>query len=165
MASAKNLEMKKDIVSEIENSINNSESVILFQYQGLTVSDLKDLRQQLKGTDATVKVYKNTLLKRALDELNYDFDGFLEGPNAVLFGKNLLEPIKVLADFAKDHDKLEIRVGIINGSVADLATINEYAAIPSREGLLTMLAAGMMEHVRNLSIALNLYAEQKENEN
>ncbi|HIR74529.1 TPA: 50S ribosomal protein L10 [Candidatus Ventrenecus avicola] len=165
MASAKNLEIKKDIVSEIENSINNSESVILFQYQGLTVSDLKDLRQQLKGTDATVKVYKNTLLKRALDELNYDFDGFLEGPNAVLFGKNLLEPIKVLADFAKDHDKLEIRVGIINGSVADLATINEYAAIPSREGLLTMLAAGMMEHVRNLSIALNLYAEQKENEN
>ena len=165
MASAKNLEIKKDIVSEIENSINNSESVILFQYQGLTVSDLKDLRQQLKGTDATVKVYKNTLLKRALDELNYDFDGFLEGPNAVLFGKNLLEPIKVLADFAKDHDKLEIRVGIINSSVADLATINEYAAIPSREGLLTMLAAGMMEHVRNLSIALNLYAEQKENEN
>ena len=165
MASAKNLEIKKDIVSEIENSVNNSESVILFQYQGLTVSDLKDLRQQLKGTDATVKVYKNTLLKRALDELNYDFDGFLEGPNAVLFGKNLLEPIKVLADFAKDHDKLEIRVGIINGSVADLATINEYAAIPSREGLLTMLAAGMMEHVRNLSIALNLYAEQKENEN
>ncbi|HIQ93931.1 TPA: 50S ribosomal protein L10 [Candidatus Ventrenecus stercoripullorum] len=165
MASAKNLEIKKDIVSEIENSINNSESVILFQYQGLTVFDLKDLRQQLKGTDATVKVYKNTLLKRALDELNYDFDGFLEGPNAVLFGKNLLEPIKVLADFAKDHDKLEIRVGIINGSVADLATINEYAAIPSREGLLTMLAAGMMEHVRNLSIALNLYAEQKENEN
>ena len=165
MASAKNLEIKKDIVSEIENSINNSESVILFQYQGLTVSDLKDLRQQLKGTDATVKVYKNTLLKRALDELNYDFDGFLEGPNAILFGKNLLEPIKVLGDFAKDHDKLEIRVGIINGSVADLATINEYAAIPSREGLLTMLAAGMMEHVRNLSIALNLYAEQKENEN
>ena len=165
MASAKNLEIKKDIVSEIENSINNSESVILFQYQGLTVSDLKDLRQQLKGTDATVKVYKNTLLKRALDELNYDFDGFLEGPNAVLFGKNLLEPIKVLADFAKDHDKLEIRVGIINGSVADLATINEYAAIPSREGLLSMLAAGMMEHVKNLSIALNLYAEQKENEN
>ena len=165
MASAKNLEIKRAIVSEIENSIDNSESVILFQYQGLTVSDLKDLRQQLKGTDATVKVYKNTLLKRALDELNYDFDGFLEGPNAVLFGKNLLEPIKVLADFAKDHDKLEIRVGIINGSVADLATINEYAAIPSREGLLTMLAAGMMEHVRNLSIALNLYAEQKENEN
>ena len=68
----------------------------------------------------------------------------------------------MIADFAKEHEKLEIRIGIISGSVADLATINEYATIPSREGLLTMLAAGMMEHVRNLSIALNLYSEQKE---
>ena len=162
MASTKILDGKKAIVSEIEKSIADSESVILFQYQGLTVAELSELRRNLKGTDATVKVYKNTLLKRALDDMNYSFDGFLEGPNAILFGKNLLEPIKVLADFAKAHDKLEIRVGIINGSVADLATINEYAAIPSREGLLTMLAAGMMEHVRNLSIALNLYAEEKE---
>ena len=128
----------------------------------MTVSDLSDLRVKLRDADATVKVYKNTLLKRALDELNLSFDGFLEGPNAILFGKNLLEPIKVLSDFAKDHDKLEIRVGIISGSVADLATIKEYASIPSREGLLTMLAAGMMEHVKNLSIALNLYAEGKE---
>ena len=163
MASAKILEAKKSIVKEIEDSINGSESVILFQYQGLTVADLSELRKQLKETDATVKVYKNTLLKRALDELNLSFDGFLEGPNAILFGKNLLEPIKVLADFAKKHDKLEIRIGIINGSVADLATIKEYASIPSREGLLTMLASGMIEHVRNLSIALNLYAEGKEN--
>lgn len=162
MASTKILDGKKVIVSEIEKSIADSESVILFQYQGLTVAELSELRRNLKGTDATVKVYKNTLLKRALDDMNYNFDGFLEGPNAILFGKNLLEPIKVIADFAKGHEKLEIRIGIISGSVADLATINEYATIPSREGLLTMLAAGMMEHVRNLSIALNLYAEEKE---
>lgn len=162
MASQKILDAKKEIVNEIEENIKNSESVILFQYQGLTVADLSDLRTKLRETDAIVKVYKNTLLKRALDDLNVNFEGFLEGPNAILFGKNLLEPIKVLADFAKSHDKLEIRVGIISGSVADLATIKEYASIPSREGLLTMLAAGMMEHVRNLSIALNLYAEGKE---
>ena len=162
MASTKILDHKKEIVNDIVKNIQDSESVILFQYQGLTVADLSDLRKKLRETDATVKVYKNTLLKRALDELNLSFDGFLKGPNAILFGKNLLEPIKVIADFAKEHDKLEIRVGIISGSVADLATINEYATIPSREGLLTMLAAGMMEHVRNLSIALNLYAEGKE---
>ncbi len=162
MASTKILDQKKEIVNDIVKNIQDSESVILFQYQGLTVADLSDLRKKLRETDATVKVYKNTLLKRALDELNLSFDGFLEGPNAILFGKNLLEPIKVIADFAKEHEKLEIRVGIISGSVADLATINEYATIPSREGLLTMLAAGMMEHVRNLSIALNLYVEGKE---
>ena len=162
MASTKILAQKKETVNDIVNNIKDSESVILFQYQGLTVAELSELRKKLRETDATVKVYKNTLLKRALDELNLSFDGFLEGPNAILFGKNLLEPIKVIADFAKEHEKLEIRIGIISGSVADLATINEYATIPSREGLLTMLAAGMMEHVRNLSIALNLYSEQKE---
>ena len=162
MASQKILEAKKEIVNTIVDNIKNSESVILFQYQGLTVSDLSELRVKLREANATVKVYKNTLLKRALDELNLSFEGFLEGPNAILFGKDLLEPIKVLSDFAKDHDKVEIRIGIISGSVADLATIKEYASIPSREGLLTMLAAGMMEHVRNLSIALNLYAEGKE---
>ncbi len=162
MASTKILAQKKETVNDIVNNIKDSESVILFQYQGLTVAELSELRKKLRETDATVKVYKNTLLKRALDELNLSFDGFLEGPNAILFGKNLLEPIKVIADFAKEHEKLEIRIGIISGSVADLATINEYATIPSREGLLTMLAAGMMEHVRNLSIALNLYSAQKE---
>ena len=64
--------------------------------------------------------------------------------------------------FAKENENLEIRVGIISGEVADLNTINEYASIPSMEGLLTMLAGGMIEHVRNLSIGLNLYAEQLE---
>ena len=80
-----------------------------------------------------------------------------------MFGKNLLEPIKVIADFAKEHEKMNIRVGIISGNVADLNVIKEYASIPSYEGLLTMLAAGMMEHVRNLAIGLNLYAEKLEN--
>lgn len=162
MASTKVLELKKEVVNDIVNNIKDSESVILFQYQGLTVSELSELRRKLRETDATVKVYKNTLLKRALDELNLSFEGFMSGPNAILFGKNLLEPIKVLADFAKDHEKLEIRIGIISGSVADLNTINEYATIPSREGLLTMLAGGLMGTVRDLSIGLDLYSKQLE---
>ncbi len=163
MASTKILDVKKGIVSEIVNSIKESESVILFQYQGLTVAELSELRNKLRETDAIVKIYKNTLLKRALDELNLNFDGFLEGPNAICFGKNLLEPIKVLANFAKEHEKMQIRVGIISGSVADIATIKEYAQIPSREGLLTMFAGGLLEHMRNFSIAVDLLAKQKEN--
>lgn len=163
MASEKILNAKREVVSEITDKIKNSESVILFQYQGLTVSDLSELRNKLREAEAEVKVYKNTLLKRALDDMNLSLDGFLEGPNAVLFGRNLLEPIKVIAEFAKTHDKLDIRVGIISGEKADLDVIKEYAAIPSREGLLTMLAGGMMQYVRDLSIGLNLYAEQLEN--
>jgi large subunit ribosomal protein L10 len=163
MASSKVLESKKAIVGEITESLKTSESVILFEYQGLTVSEVSDLRKKLREVQGEVKVYKNTLLKRALDDLNIDLDGFLEGPNAIMFGKNLLEPIKVISEFAKSHDKMNIRVGIINGEKAELNVIKEYAAIPSYEGLLTMLAAGMMEHVRNLSIGLNLYAEKLEN--
>ena len=83
----------------------------------------------------------------------------------MLFGKDLLEPIKVISEFAKDHEKADIRVGIISGAAADIATIKEYASIPSREGLLTMLAGGMIEHVKNLSIGLNLYAEKLGEEN
>ena len=158
MASQKIIDMKKEIVDKIKNS----ESVIVFQYQGLTVSDLSDLRVKLREAGAEVKIYKNTLLKRALDEVKVDLTDFLEGPNAILFGKNLLEPIKVLSDYAKENDKLDIRVGIISGSRADLDVIKEYASIPSREGLLTMLAGGMIQYVKDLSISLNLYAEQLE---
>lgn len=162
MASTKILEQKKQIVDEIINKLKNSESVIIFQYQGLTVEELSSLRRELKNVDSDIKVYKNTLLKRAADELKINLDEFLEGPNAILFGKTLLEPIKVISEFAKKHDKLNIRVGVISGNIADLSVINEYASIPSREGLLTMLAGGMMQYVKDLAISLNLYAEQKE---
>ena len=163
MESSKVLESKKAIVGEITESLKTSESVILFEYQGLTVSEVSDLRKKLREVQGEVKVYKNTLLKRALDDLNIDLDGFLEGPNAIMFGKNLLEPIKVISEFQKSHDKMNIRVGIINGEKAELSVIKVYAAIPSYEGLLTMLAGGMIEHVRNLAIGLNLYAEKLEN--
>ena len=162
MASQKVLNEKKEIVAEITDKIKNSESVILFQYQGLTVADISSLRNKLRDVNAEVKIYKNTLLKRALDDLKLNLDGFLEGPNAILFGKDLLEPIKVIADFARDNEKLDIRVGIISGDVANIDTIREYASIPSRDGLLTMLAGGMIQYVRDLAIGLNLLAEQKE---
>ncbi len=162
MASSKILEQKKQVVNEIVDKLKNSESVIIFQYQGMTVEELSDLRRQLREVESDVKVYKNTLLKRAADELKINLDDFLEGPNAILFGKTLLEPIKVISEFAKKHDKLDIRVGVISGDVADLSVIKEYASIPSREGLLTMLAGGMMQYVKDLAISLNLYAEKME---
>ncbi len=162
MASEKNLKVKKHTVKEIVKSINESEAVILFAYHGLTVADLSNLRRKLRECDSDIKIYKNTLTKLALAELKLNLDDFLEGPNAILFGKTLLEPIKVIADFAKKNNKLDIRVGIINGDVASLKTIKEYAEIPSREGLLTMLAGGMIQYVRDLSISLHMYADSIE---
>ena len=162
MASTKILEQKKKTVDEIIDKLKTSESVIIFKYQGMSVADLSELRRKLKDVDAEVKVYKNTLLKRAADELNINLDDFLAGPNAILFGKTLLEPIKIISEFAKSNDKLDIRVGIISGDVTDISVIKEYASIPSREGLLTMLAGGMMQYVKDLAISLNLYAEKME---
>ena len=162
MASTKILEQKKKTVDEIIDKLKTSESVIIFKYQGMSVADLSELRRKLKDADAEVKVYKNTLLKRAADELNINLDDFLAGPNAILFGKTLLEPIKIISEFAKSNDKLDIRVGVISGDVADISVIKEYASIPSREGLLTMLAGGMMQYVKDLAISLNLYAEKME---
>lgn len=163
MASKKILEAKTKTVEEITSKIKDSESVILFTYQGLTVSELNSLRRTLKDANGELKVYKNTLVKRALDGLGIKLDEeFLQGPNAIVFGKELLEPIKAISKFAKEHDNATIRVGIISGDVASLDVINEYANIPSREGLLTQLAGGMIQYVRDLSIALNLYSEKLE---
>ncbi len=163
MASKKILEAKAAVVSEISDKVKASESVIVFSYQGLTVAEFTELRRNLKDANGEVKIYKNTLVRRALNDLSIGMDdAFLEGPNAIVFGETLLEPIKVLSKFAKEHEKATIRVGIISGNVASLETINEYASIPSREGLLTQLAGGMIQYVRDLSIALNLYSEQLE---
>lgn len=163
MASKKILEAKAAVVSEISEKVKASESVIVFSYQGLTVAEFTELRRNLKDANGEVKIYKNTLVRRALNDLSIGMDdAFLEGPNAIVFGESLLEPIKVLSKFAKEHEKATIIVGIISGNVASLETINEYASIPSREGLLTQLAGGMIQYVRDLSIALNLYSEQLE---
>lgn len=165
MASEKILESKREVVAEITDKLKNSESVILFKYSESTVSDMQELRRNLKDIGSEVKVYKNTLVKRALDDIKIDLSEFLEGPNAIVFGKDLLEPIKVLDKFAKDHKNVQVITGIIKGEVVTLDTIKEYASVPSMEGLLTMFAGGLIEHVKNLSIALNLYADKLGEEN
>lgn len=160
MASEKILNRKKETVKEITDKIKNSQSVILFNYKESTVADLQGLRRELKKVDSEVKIYKNTLVNIALNGMGANLSEFLEGQNAIVFGKDLLEPIKAIDAFAKAHDNVKIITGMVNGEVVSLDVINDYASIPSMEGLLTMFAGGLIEHVKNLSIALNLYAEK-----
>lgn len=160
MASEKILDAKRQTVAEITDKLKNSKSVVLFKYSESTVKDMQELRRELKKVDSEVKIYKNTLVKRALDDMNIDLSSFLEGPNAIVFGSEILEPIKALDSFAKKHNNIQVITGIVDGEVVTLDTIKNYASIPSREGLLTMFAGGLIEHVKNLSIALNLYAEK-----
>lgn len=159
MASEKILNAKKETVKEIESKLTNSKTVLLVNYQGLTVPEVSQLRKELREVGSEFKVYKNTLVNIALNNSKIALNEFMDGPNAYLFSNDIIEPIKIIASFAKEHPALEVRAGVIDNEVVDAETIGKYATIPSMEGLLTMLAGGMIEHVRNLSIALNLYSE------
>lgn len=163
MASEKNLSLKKEVVKEISKNLKDSSTFLILNYQGLKVEEVSELRRKLKEINANYKIYKNTLMHLALKENKVALDDFMEGPNAYLFSSDIIEPIKVVSEFSKTHPSLKVRVGVIDGEVADEQLINTYASIPNMEGLLTMLAGGMIEHVKNLSIALNLYAEGLEN--
>ena len=164
MANAKIIEAKSAVVDEITEVAKNNASFILFDYRGLTAEETAELRRLLRENNAEYKVWKNTLTKRALDSLNLDLAECLNGPSAMAYSTDSVAPIKTLSDFAKDHPALEIKGGIVDGEVTSLEVIKELATLPSREGLLTMLAAGLIGTVKDLSIALNLLCEQKENE-
>lgn len=160
------LEKKKKIVDEITDKIKTSSSIIFFDYRGLTVAEMTELRNKLKKIGAEVKIYKNTLTKKALENLNFQIDDNLIGPNAISFSKDVIESIKVIADYAKEHEKLTIKVGIIEGSISSADVIHNLSTIPSRETLLAMLANGMLGVVRDLALCLNIFCEQKaSNEN
>ena len=163
MANAKIIEQKAGVVSEIKEKFENAKSVVAFDYRGLSVAEVTELRRKLRDAGADYKVYKNTLTKRALDELNINMSEYLAGPSAIAFGTDELSIVKIINDFAKEHEALELKAGIVEGKVAGLEDLKRYAAIPSRDTLLTMLAAGLMGTVRDLSICLDLYSKEKEN--
>ncbi|MEE3343038.1 MAG: 50S ribosomal protein L10 [Bacilli bacterium] len=162
MANAKIIEQKKAVVAEIKEKFDNAKSVVLFDARGLKVSEVNELRRKLRESGSDYKVYKNTLTKRAVDETDYDLTNYLEGPTAISFSTDELAPVKIISEFAKSHEALEVKAGIVEGKVANIDELNEYAKIPSREGLLTMLAGGMIATVRDLSICLDLYSKEKE---
>ena len=163
MASAKILEQKQQTINEIEESIKNSSAVVFFDYRGLSVEAMTSLRRKLKESNSELKIYKNTLVARALKDLNIDLESELNGPKVVAFGKDIIEPIKVVSEFAKKHDKLIIKVGIVDGKVTELDELKKLATIPSREGLLTMFASGLLAIPKDFAICLDLHSKNLEN--
>ena len=150
------------MVSEISSKIKESQSTVVVEYRGLSVAEVTELRRALRAANADYKVYKNTLAKRAIADSGLELDNYLEGPTAISFSSDELAPVKIISEFAKKHEALELKAGVVEGKVANIEELNSYAAIPSREGLLTMLAGGLMGTVRDLSICLDLYSKEKE---
>ena len=162
MASERILKQKQAVIDEIKDRVQNANTIVLFDYRGITDSEAKELRCKLRESNSDYKVYKNTLMARAFNDLGIDVNESLSGPSAFAYGEDQIAPIKILSDFAKEHPALVLKVGIVDGDKADQAKLAEYATIPSREGLLTMLAGGMIGIAKDLSICLDLYSQQKE---
>ena len=162
MASERILKQKQSVIDEIKERTQNAKTIVLFDYRGITDGEAKELRVKLRESNSDYKVYKNTLMARAFNDLGIDLSEGLTGPSAFAYGEDQVAPIKTLSDFAKEHPALVLKVGIVDGDKADQAKLAEYATIPSREGLLTMLAGGMIGIAKDLSICLDLYSQQKE---
>ena len=165
MANPKILEQKQLVIDEIKEKVEKSNGIVLFDYRGLTDAEIKELKHALKDVNSEYKVYKNTLIQRALNDLNIDINEYLNGPSAVAFSEDQIAPIKVLANFMKKHKAVTLKVGLVDGNKTTEEELQQLATIPSREGLLTMLAGGMLAIPKDLAICLDLYSKQLEENN
>ncbi len=161
-----NLEVKKQVVSEIIEKFKNAESVVICSFSGLTVEQVTELRKQCRENAVHYCVLKNRLVARALDELKIEgLDHLLEGPNAFVFGeKDVTSAPKIISSFI-DKNKLtslEIKGGLMGTEALDLNAVKNLAATPSREELLATLVGCLQSPVSGLVAVLDQIAEKKE---
>ncbi|OZU87235.1 50S ribosomal protein L10 [Virgibacillus indicus] len=158
------IEKKKQLVEEIADKFRASQTVVVVDYRGLDVAQVTDLRKQLRDAGIEFKVYKNTMTRRAVEaaELS-ELNDTLVGPTAVAFSNDdVVAPARIINDFAKGNDALEIKGGVIEGKVATLEQINELASLPNYEGMVSMLLSVLQAPIRNFAYATKSVADQKE---
>lgn len=156
------VELKKPIVDEISANIKDAQSVVLVDYRGLTVEQDTKLRKNLREAGITYKVYKNTFMTRAFKGTACeDLIQYLEGPSAVAIStEDATAPARILAEFAKTADKLEIKAGVVEGTVYDAKGIASIASIPSRDVLIGRLLGSMKSPIANFARVMNQLAEK-----
>ncbi|TXL61029.1 50S ribosomal protein L10 [Cerasibacillus terrae] len=161
---SKVMESKKQIVEEITEKFRSSQSTVLVNYRGLDVSEVTELRKQLREAGVDYKVYKNTMARRAAEAAGLEeLTDTLVGPTAIAFSdEDVVAPARILNDFAKDHEALEIKGGVIEGNIASLDEITELASLPNYEGMVSMLLSVLQAPIRNFAYATKAVAEQKE---
>ena len=137
------LEAKQQITEDLHDRFARSAIIVVTDYNGLDVSSINDLRRKLREADIEYQVVKNTLLVRAAEDTEAALiKDYFKGPSAVAISyEDPVAPAKVLTQFAKDNNKLEIKVGVLNGKVLDAQAIKALATLPSREVLLAQLLA------------------------
>ncbi len=142
---------KVAVVDEVRTRLSDSPSVVITEYRGLSVADLSELRRKLRPVGGSYKVFKNTLARRAADELDLDINEYLVGPTALVFTEttpegdpgDVVEVAKVIKEFADGHDNLVIKGGVYEGAPVDAAVVSKLASVEPREVLLAKLAGAM----------------------
>ncbi len=139
------LEQKKVLVQEIKTKVQNAQSIVLMDYRGLTVEEVTELRKKCTEAGVEFKVYKNSMMGFAFKEAGYEgFEQYLAGPNAIaMSATDSVLAAKIVNDFAKTHDKLELKAGIVDGEIMGESNIKAIASLPSREALITQIAVGL----------------------
>ena len=159
----KNRVVKEAKVVEIKEKLEKAQAIVLASYQGLTVEEDTQLRKNLREAGVEYKVYKNTLVTLAAKELGLEgIVEYLEGPVAIAFGyEDVTVAARVLNDFAKDHKKLELKAGIVEGVVYDTDKIKQLATIPSKEVLIAKLLGSIKSPIASFARVINAIAESK----
>ena len=156
------VELKQPIVAEISEAIKEAQSVVLVDYRGLTVEQDTSLRKQLREAGVTYKVYKNTMMNFAFKGTDFEqLAPYLEGPSAVAISTtDATAPARILAKFAKDAKALEIKAGVVEGTVYDANGMQAIAAIPSRDELISKLLGSLQSPITNFARVMNQLAEK-----
>ena len=156
------VELKQPVVQEISERIKDAQSVVLVDPRGLTVEQDTQLRRELREAGVTYKVYKNTMMNFAFKGTACeDLSQYLAGPSAMAVStEDATAPARVLAKFAKTANKLEIKGGVVEGTVYDAAGIASIASIPSRDELISKLLGSLQSPITNFARVMNQLAEK-----
>jgi large subunit ribosomal protein L10 len=158
-----NLDEKKAVVADISAQVAGAQTIVIAEYKGIGVAQLTRLRAQARKSGVYLRVLKNTLTRRAVS--GSPFEGLaahMSGPLIYGISQDPVAAAKVLSDFAKTNDKMVLRAGCHAGKVIDKAGVQELAAIPSREELLSRLLGVMKAPVTGFAVALGALAKQRE---
>ena len=161
MPSTQILEQKKQIVNEMIEKFKEASAGVFVDYRGLTVEEDTELRRKFREAGVEYKVVKNTLTSRAAKEVGLEaLDPILNGPTALAMSvDNPVAPAKIIAEFAKKHEALEVKAGFMDGAVMSVAEVNTLAATPTREELLAKMMGSMKSPISGLVRLLNTIVE------
>ncbi len=156
MPSEKVLEAKKAQVAELVESLKTATTGVLVDYRGLSVEEDTKLRNDLRAAGIKYFVVKNTLLRLAANQVGLEeLDSILHGPTALAISDDPVAPAKVIAEFAKGNDKMEIKSGFMDGKVMTLDEIKTLAKTPSMETLIAKMMGSMNSPISGLARLLN----------